>query len=81
MQGKYACYTPYVTQDKWLNRSLWLDKAGDRWWGFAGAVYALLVVKRVYSPTLVGLIDEKKASKKWVVQPAARADNSTQSPQ
>ena len=81
MQGKYACYTPYVTQDKWLNRSLWLDKAGDRWWGFAGAVYALLVVKRVYSPTLVGLIDEKKASKKWVVQPAARADNSTQTPQ
>ena len=74
MQGKYGCYTPYVTQQKWLERSAWLEKAGVRWWGFAGAVYALLVVKRVYSPTLVGLIDEKKLNKKWVVQPAVRVD-------
>ena len=80
MQGKYGCYTPYVTQQKWLERSAWLEKAGDRWWGFAGAVYALLVVKRVYSPTLVGLIDEKKASKKWVVQPAVRVDGRIETP-
>ena len=32
MQGKYGCYTPYVTQQKWLERSAWLEKAGDRWW-------------------------------------------------
>ena len=43
-------------------------------------MYALLVVKRVYSPTLVGLIDEKKASKKWVVQPAVRVDGRIETP-
>ena len=37
-------------------------------------MYALLVVKRVYSPTLVGLIDEKKLNKKWGEQPAVRVD-------
>lgn len=74
MQGKYGCYTPYVTQEKWLQRTQWLEKAGDRWWGFGGAVYALLVVKRVYSPTLVGLIDEKKTMKPWRVQPAVRVE-------
>lgn len=74
MQGKYGCYTPYVMQEKWLQRTQWLEKAGDRWWGFAGAVYALLVVKRVYSPTLVGLIDEKKTMKPWRVQPAVRVE-------
>lgn len=80
MQGKYGCYTPYVTQQKWLDRNAWLEKAGDRWWGFAGAVYALLVVKRVYSPTLVGLIDEKKSNKKWVAQPAVRVDGRVETP-
>jgi hypothetical protein len=29
-----------------------------------------MVVKRVYSPTLVGLINEKKSNKKWVAQVA-----------
>ena len=73
VQGRYGCYTPYVKQQKYLERSLWLEKAGDRWWGVAGAVYALLVVKRVYSPTLVGLINEKKPLKNWVPKPAVHA--------
>ena len=80
MQGRYGCYTPYVTQGKWLNRSLWLEKAGDRWWGFAGAIYALMVVKRIYSPTLVGLINEKRATKSWVTQPAAVRVETTTAP-
>lgn len=69
VQGHYGCYAPYVKQEKWLRRWAWMEQAGDRWWGFAGAVYALMVVKRVYSPTLVGLINEKKPLKKWAVKP------------
>ena len=74
MQGKFGCYAPCVSTESRLERSRWLEDAGDRWWGMAGAVYAMMVVKRVYSPTLVGLINEKKANARWIVQPALRND-------
>lgn len=69
VQGKFGCYAPCVSTEKWLKRSHWLEDAGDRWWGVAGAVYAIMAVKRVYSPTLVGLINENKTSGRWVTQP------------
>lgn len=72
VQGKYGCYAPYVKTQTWLNRWEWLEKAGDRWWGMAGAVYAIMAVKKVYSPTLVGLINEKPVSLPWRAQPALR---------
>jgi SAM-dependent methyltransferase len=70
VRGAYGCYAPFVQSERWQARWHWMEDAGDRWWGFAGAVYALMVVKRVYSPTLVGLINEKKSNKKWVAQVA-----------
>lgn len=70
VQGKYGCYAPCINSNRWLNRCRWLEDAGDRWWGVAGAVYALGAVKRVYSPTLVGLINETKTAPRWVAQPA-----------
>ena len=70
VRGAYGCYAPFVQSERWQTRWHWMEDAGDRWWGFAGAVYALMVVKRVYSPTLVGLINEKKSNKKWVAQVA-----------
>ncbi len=70
VQGAYGCYRPKVSDAQWHARWHWMEDAGDRWWGFAGAVYALMAVKRVHSPTMVGLINEKKSNKKWVVQPA-----------
>lgn len=73
MQGKYGCYAPCVSSKQWLSRSRWLEDAGDRWWGVAGAVYALGAVKRTYAPTLVGLINEPKATSRWVAQPAMNA--------
>ena len=70
VRGAYGCYTPFVHTEHWQKRWHWMEDAGDRWWGFAGAVYALKVVKRVYSPTMIGLINEKKSGKKWVTQVA-----------
>lgn len=70
VQGKFGCYVPYVKSSSWLERWSWMEKAGDRWWGAAGAVYAVMAVKRVYSPTLIGLIHGKKKNKIWVTTPA-----------
>ncbi|MGL4768292.1 MAG: class I SAM-dependent methyltransferase [Formosimonas sp.] len=69
-QGKYGCYAPHVRSDKWLKRWHWLEDAGDRWWGMAGAVYAVIAVKHVYSPTLVGRINAPKNRRNWNAQPA-----------
>ncbi|MBU1235283.1 MAG: class I SAM-dependent methyltransferase [Gammaproteobacteria bacterium] len=45
--GVFGCYAPAVTQEKWLQRFLWLDAAGDRWWPIGGAVYMIQAIKRV----------------------------------
>jgi SAM-dependent methyltransferase len=74
-QGKFGCYAPYVKNAEWLARWRWLEAAGDRWWGVAGATYALTAVKRVYSPTLVGRINDKSRAKRWAAQPAINSVN------
>jgi SAM-dependent methyltransferase len=45
--GKLCCYVPPVNQEHWLRRFSFMEKAGDRWWPFAGAVYFLQAIKRV----------------------------------
>lgn len=45
--GRTGCYVPPCTQQKWIARFRFMEKAGDRWWPIAGGVYFLHVVKRV----------------------------------
>ena len=45
--GRFGCYRPALTTQKWLGRFEWMDKAGARWWPIFGAVYCLVAVKRV----------------------------------
>lgn len=45
--GRYGCYRPPYTSEKWLSRFGFLEKAGDRWWPVAGAVYMMQAIKRV----------------------------------
>ena len=52
--GRFGCYRPAVSSEKWLQRFEWMDRAGDRWWPILGAVYFLVAVKRVRSMRLVG---------------------------
>jgi SAM-dependent methyltransferase len=53
--GRFGCWRPPFTTDRWLQRSAWLDTLGDRWWPVFGAVYYLHAVKRVRGMRLVGL--------------------------
>jgi SAM-dependent methyltransferase len=52
--GRFGCYRPAVSSEKWLQRFEWMDRAGDRWWPILGAVYFLVAVKRVRGMRLVG---------------------------
>ena len=51
--GRFGCYRPALSSEKWLQRFAWMDSAGDRWWPILGAVYFLVAVKRVNGMTLL----------------------------
>ena len=53
--GRFGCYRPPASSEKWLGRFEWMERAGDRWWPVFGAVYSLTAVKRVRGMRLVGL--------------------------
>ncbi|MCF7528896.1 class I SAM-dependent methyltransferase [Neisseria lisongii] len=44
--GKFMVYIPPVASPKAINRWQFMEKAGDRWWPQAAAVYGLVWVKR-----------------------------------
>ncbi|MGL6112460.1 MAG: class I SAM-dependent methyltransferase [Rubrivivax sp.] len=53
--GRFGCYRPPYTSTRWLERSSWMERVGERWWPVLGAVYLLVAVKRVRGMRLVGL--------------------------
>ncbi len=50
---QFGCYSPALSNEAWLQRFAWMDRAGARWWPFFGAVYILVAVKRVRGMTLL----------------------------
>jgi hypothetical protein len=53
--GRFGCYRPPYRSARWLERSAWVERIGERWWPVLGAVYFLEAVKRVRGMRLVGL--------------------------
>ncbi|MDB5796674.1 MAG: class SAM-dependent methyltransferase [Paucimonas sp.] len=53
-RGHFGCYAPPCRTDKWLKRFAFMEKAGDRWWPYLGAVYTVQAVKRVKGMRLIG---------------------------
>ena len=45
--GRFACYSPPLSNPKWLSRFHFMEPAGDRWWAVCGGVYFLQAIKRV----------------------------------
>ncbi|SNS30447.1 Methyltransferase domain-containing protein [Noviherbaspirillum humi] len=53
-RGHFGCYAPPCLTDKWLRRYGFMERAGDRWWPYLGAVYMVQAVKRVRGMRLIG---------------------------
>ncbi len=53
-RGHFGCYSPPCMTDKWLQRFRFMEKAGDRWWPYFGALYIVQAIKRVKGMRLVG---------------------------
>lgn len=44
--GRFGCYSLPFSSAKWLDRSAFLEKAGERWWPICGGVYVVRAIKR-----------------------------------
>ncbi len=53
-RGRYGRYRPPCRTQRWLDRTAFMERAGDRWWPICGAVYLFAAVKRVRPIRLVG---------------------------
>ena len=51
--GRFAVYAPPFRQAKWLERHVFMEAAGDRWWAVSGGVYFLHAIKRVPGMRLI----------------------------
>jgi len=58
-RARFGCYRPPFSTERWLERSDWVERVGERWWPVLGAVYAVQAVKRVQGMRLVGLTRER----------------------
>ncbi|TFW07629.1 class I SAM-dependent methyltransferase [Oxalobacteraceae bacterium OM1] len=62
-QGHFGCYAPPCLTDKWLNRFGFMEKVGDRWWPYLGAVYIVHAIKRIRGMRLIGPVWSKQKAK------------------
>lgn len=52
-RGQLSCYEPALMNKKRLDKFSFMNKAGNRWWPFAGAIFYLSATKRRINPILV----------------------------
>lgn len=69
----YGCYRPICGSSQWVERTRFLERAGDRWWPICGAVYTVSAVKRVTPLRLIGPAWRAKQRRaKGALTPVAR---------
>ena len=73
--GRFGCYAPPFAHEKWLSRSAFMEKAGDRWWPIAGAVYAVRAIKRVVGARMVTPAWRQRRSAAPALVQVARREN------
>jgi len=73
--GRFGCYAPPVAQAGWLERYRFMEKAGDRWWPIAGAVYVVRAIKRTMGMRRVQPAWREAALKRPALVQVARRDN------
>ncbi len=78
-RGRYGCYRPPCRTQKWLDRTRFMEDAGDRWWPICGAVYLVSAIKRVNAMRLVGPVRRAALPKRAPVAIAASRRSATPS--
>jgi SAM-dependent methyltransferase len=73
--GRFGCYRPPYTSEKWLGRLGFLEHAGDRWWPVAGAVYLMQAKKRVRGMRIITPAWRKERHKAEALAPSTNGAN------
>ena len=60
--GRFGCWRPSLTTQKWLDRFDWMDPLGERWWPILGAAYFIVAVKRVRGVKMIGAAWKRQAT-------------------
>lgn len=71
-RGHFGCYAPPCATAKWLERFAFLEKAGNRWWPYLGALYIVQAIKRVKGMRLIGPAWQKQGAKVRQTVPVAQ---------
>ncbi len=69
---RYGGFRPPCRTSAWLDRTEFMERAGDRWWPVCGAMYMLCAVKRVKAMRMVGRNWRRPARASATVLPIAR---------
>lgn len=69
--ARFGVYAPSFASQKWLNRFVWMDTLGPRWWPIFGATYCVVAVKRVRGMRLLEPV--RRPRKAMASAPAAVA--------
>src|SRR6266581_9681305 len=71
--GRLDAYVPPFTQDKWLQRFKFFEKAGDRWWPIAGGVSFLRATTRLLGMRVITPQWTRRVRKKALASAARQA--------
>ncbi|MEP6941583.1 MAG: methyltransferase domain-containing protein [Betaproteobacteria bacterium] len=75
--GSLDAYIPPHSQEKWLRRMGFFEKAGDRWWPIAGGVYFLRATKRLLGMRVITPQWSRRVRKKALASVARQARECT----
>lgn len=53
-RGHFGCYIPPCKTRKWQAHFAFMEKAGERWWPYFGAIYMVEAIKRVRGICVIG---------------------------
>ncbi len=59
-RGHFGCYMPPCKTTKWLTHFSFMEKAGERWWPYLGAIYIVEAIKRVQGIRIIGPAIKKR---------------------
>jgi SAM-dependent methyltransferase len=71
-RARYGCWRPPCRTQLWLDRTRFLEGAGDRWWPICGAVYMVSATKRVRGMRLIGPAWKRPAAARAIALPTAQ---------
>lgn len=72
--GKFGCYAPPFSNDQWLSRFAFMEKAGARWWPIAGGVYVVRAIKRTVGMRLVTPAWKKERAQARALSPVTQSN-------